>query len=139
MPPNPPLLPEKQSPFQHIPALKREITHCDKLIEAIYREAGVKRENKIYRPGCGFFNEEMLQLVEEEGYTLVLGSVYPHDPLRKSVAIDSWYIKKKLEDRDIVIIHDRSWTPALLVEILPWIEQEGYEYYTETFDHSHKS
>ena len=73
--------------------LEEEIQHCDKTINEIYRLAGIKRpEKKYYRPGCGLFGKEMIKVATELGYELVLGSVYPNDPVVRSSTINYYYL-----------------------------------------------
>lgn len=106
--------------------LKEEIKSCDNLIKNIYRDANVRLPTKMfYRPGCGLFNNRMLNLVQQLNYTLVLGSVYPHDPYVMLSSINYIYIKYHLENGDIVILHDRKWTPRLLEYILPELKQKS--------------
>lgn len=110
--------------------LAHELDSCDRLINSIYEQAGVKRVCKLYRPGCGLFSPSMLKQVSQAGYTLVLGSVYPHDPAVRLSSVNAAFICCKLEPGDIVIVHDRPWTVPLLRTLLPRIQTAGYKFVT---------
>lgn len=107
-----------------------ELERCDALLNSLYAEAGVERQCKLFRPGSGFFTPHMLHILQERGYQLVLGSVYPHDPAIRSWWLNSWFIKLKLRVRDIIILHDREWTLRLLQFILPWAHTHGFVFTT---------
>lgn len=107
--------------------LSHEIDSCDNLIRQIYNEANVELPQLMcYRPGCGLFNQMMLDLVGQNNYTLTLGSVYPNDPMMPSSIINYHYLVAHIEAGDIVILHDRSWTPPLLERLLIWLTSNGF-------------
>jgi len=109
-----------------------EIDECDKLLNGLYKEAKVQRpENKLYRPGCGTFNEMMLGICRWKKYQMILGNTYPHDPFVISPIINYLYIKYHLEENDIVIIHDRAWTPALLERLGPYLKSNNFRTVTQ--------
>jgi peptidoglycan-N-acetylglucosamine deacetylase len=100
-------------------SLREEINSCDKTIKSIYDEAGISYPTKmLYRPGCGAFHRDMLNLCKELNYTLTLGSVYPNDPIIRSSYINYHYLKNHIEPGDIVILHDRDWTHDTLKLLL---------------------
>jgi len=110
--------------------LTKEIMDCDKLIKSIYSEANVDQpKTMLYRPGCGFFNNMMLNLCEELNYILTLGSVYPYDPAIQFPIINYLYLKYHISSseiiNDIVILHDRSWTPSMLDMFLDYMIQNN--------------
>jgi peptidoglycan/xylan/chitin deacetylase (PgdA/CDA1 family) len=89
--------------------------------------AGVPRGRTFYRPGCGFFNSTMLKFCQDNDIILTLGSVYPNDPVFSHAYLNFLYVKAHLEAGDIVILHDRKWTPDMLRYLLPWMKQNGYK------------
>jgi len=109
---------------------KKEVLACDKLINEIYNAAKIIRSCKLFRPGCGVFTTNMLRILTNMGYTVVLGSVYPHDVAIRSNIINSWFIRRKLEPSHIIILHDRVWTLDLLRDILPWTKLKGFNFET---------
>lgn len=117
--------------------LEREIELCDSYITELYQKAyWIEDEDvakskipkvKYYRPGCGLFNQKMIDIVEKKGMKMVLGSVYPHDPLFRWSWFNAWYLKEHIEQGDIIIIHDREWTIPLIENIGEWLKATGYE------------
>lgn len=103
--------------------LSLEIRHCERAIADIYKAAKKPLPHlKYYRPGCGMVNSTIDQYARENGYTIVLGTNYPNDPYISSTLINKWYIMNHLKAHDIIILHDRAWTPALLEVLLPAIK-----------------
>jgi len=108
-----------------IESLREEITNCDKIIKSIYDDAGISYPARmLYRPGCGAFHRSMLNICKELNYTLTLGSVYPNDPVIRSSYINYHYLKHHIEPGDIVILHDRDWTPDALKLLLEYMESD---------------
>lgn len=104
--------------------LTEEIKHCDQMIKDIYQAANMPLPKKMYyRPGCGMFGPEILEIAKKLGYELALGSVYPNDPTIIFSYINYLYIINHIEVGDVVITHDRSWTPNMLDKLLVWLEQ----------------
>lgn len=109
-------------------SLAQEIETCDKDISDIYNLAGVSPpKTKFYRPGCGLFTSITTRYCRDHNYKLTLGSVYPNDPIFFIPYLNYWYIRWHLESGDVVIFHDRPWTPQMLRYLLPWLEKEGYK------------
>lgn len=107
--------------------LEEEITKCDIQIKKIYNEAAIPLPQKmIYRPGYGLFNGMMIEVANKLGYQIALGSVYPNDPSIILDFINYWYLIYHIEGGDIVVLHDRKWTPGLLKMLLPWLKNNGY-------------
>lgn len=107
--------------------LSKEIDDCNELIAKIYSDANCGAEPiDVYRPGCGMFGKQMLDIIKKKDMTLVLGSVYPNDPIVRSGYINYLYIRSHLATGDIVIVHDRKWTLSMLDNLLPWMMTNGY-------------
>ncbi|KAH8654987.1 hypothetical protein BGZ60DRAFT_472921 [Tricladium varicosporioides] len=62
---------------------------------------------KWFRPGSGFFNTRMLDVVKGAGYKLVLGSVYPHDAQVKSALWNARHVLGMARSGGVIIMHDR--------------------------------
>lgn len=107
--------------LQNHSQLMEEIWRTGELISELYREAGVEEpEIKYYRPGCGLYGPRLAKIAEKlPGYRLVLGSLYPHDPQVPFSGINLFHIGSRWTNDDILILHDRSWTPATLRALLP--------------------
>jgi peptidoglycan/xylan/chitin deacetylase (PgdA/CDA1 family) len=111
--------------------LKKEIEHCQNLIEILYEDASIEMPECIYyRPGCGFFNNTMFLLQEENNMKIILGSVYPHDPQIPSSTINYYYLINKVESNDIIILHDRTWTVDLLKYFIPQMINKDLKFKT---------
>ncbi|SNW62418.1 Polysaccharide deacetylase [Orpheovirus IHUMI-LCC2] len=107
-------------------ALAEEVKHCDALITKIYNVAGIPLPSKMYyRPGCGAFHGKMRKIVEDMGYRIALGSVYPNDPVVRSSILNYYYVNAHVEAGDIVILHDRKWTPYMLNKLLYKLNDSG--------------
>lgn len=108
-------------------ALATEIEHCNQKINYIYQRAGITPSpKKYYRPGCGLFGPTMMNYTSENKYIITLGSVYPNDPV---FCVPYWnylYLKWHIKSGDIVILHDRKWTPSMLYYLLPWMKENDY-------------
>jgi peptidoglycan/xylan/chitin deacetylase (PgdA/CDA1 family) len=106
--------------------LRKEFIPCDRLIRDIYEEANVQLPSKmLYRPGSGLFHKKMFDLCKEFGYTLTLGSVYPEDPKIRSPYINYLYTKYHIKENDIVILHDRKWTPNMLRPLMIYMKSKN--------------
>ncbi len=106
-------------------SLRNEITKCDNTIKVIYGMTNENLPKKFYRPGCGLFSNNMIKTVEELDYKIILGSVYPNDPVVRLSYLNYLYLKWHIEAGDIVILHDRKWTPGMLKYLLPWLKEKG--------------
>ena len=89
-----------------------------------------------YRPGCGFFNQRMIDQVHQEECQLVIGDSYPHDPQIPFWWINYWYLRWKIEPNSIIILHDLARTIPLLKQLIPVLKEQGYQFVTlsEGFD-----
>ena len=89
-------------------------------------------KNQWFRPGCGFFNRSMIEICQRLGYRLVLGSIYPHDPIISNSTWNSFYIRLKLYSGGIIILHDRPATVQTLKFLLPNIQKCSFQLTTLT-------
>ena len=88
-----------------------------------------------FRPGMGWYNDAMLEMVESNGYQLVLGSLFPYDTHLPSVQFAEWFVLNNLDPGDILVLHDGpenrgERTVQLLERILPKIQQRNYRIVT---------
>lgn len=107
--------------------LLKQISQCDESLDTLYREADTEPVVKWYRPGSGFINKTIQKVSKDQGVRLALGSVYPHDPFVRFPLLNFLNITSRIQDGDILIIHDREWTPGLLDKLLPWLTDHGFE------------
>lgn len=101
-----------------------------KLVQAYEAEKKIL-PNNYYRPGSGFFNYKMRDMLGNRGFRIVLGSVYPHDPQIPYPKRNAKHILSMVHPGAIVICHDRrEWTVPMLRMILPELKQQGYKIVT---------
>ncbi len=81
---------------------------------------------RLFRPGCGLFHSGTLRAARDTGFPIMLGSNYPHDPYWPLPRLYAWLVLWCLKPRQIIILHDRAWTPKTLEIILPAIKARGY-------------
>lgn len=90
-----------------------------------------------FRPGMGWYNRRMLNVIEAQGYQLVLGSLFPYDTHLPSVQFAEWFVLTNLDPGDILVLHDGpknrgERTIHLLERLLPQIQNRGYRIVTLT-------
>ncbi len=95
----------------------QDMDHCDQLLNDLYLQAGQQRKRRLYRPGSGLWHNAMIRLVQDRGYRIMLGSVYPYDPVIRWAWLNALFINWHVRSKDIIIVHDRPWTADLLQRI----------------------
>ena len=90
-----------------------------------------------FRPGMGWYNDAMVNVIAGEDYQLVLGSLFPYDPHVPSVRFAEWFVLTNLDPGDILVLHDGpknrgERTVDLLGRLLPKIKARGYRIVTLT-------
>lgn len=108
-------------------ALISQITSVEEMIDKAYASVGLNPPPRYFRPGSGFFHERMRRVLQQLGYRLVLGSIYPHDPQIPYWRVNARHILSMLRPGGIVICHDRrKRTAPMLRRVLPEIKRRGY-------------
>jgi len=91
-------------------------------------------EIRWIRPGSGWYNEDMLTVINDHGYQCALGSIYPYDPQFGSAWLSTKYVLWKASPGEIIVLHDYQnrgmRTVKALEKILPELEQRGYRIVT---------
>jgi len=86
-------------------------------------------EVKWFRPGSGWYNDEMLSTITKYNYSCALGSVYPFDTAVPWVWFSVWYIKRHIQPGAIIVLHDFGAngmrTAETLSKILPELKNRG--------------
>lgn len=89
-----------------------------------------------FRPGSGWYNDAMLSVIHEHGYTCALGSVYPFDPHIGSSWFITRYVLSKIQPGSVIVLHDYgsrgARTAAALDAVLPELTSRGYKVVTLT-------
>jgi peptidoglycan/xylan/chitin deacetylase (PgdA/CDA1 family) len=87
-----------------------------------------------FRPGSGWYNQEMLTAASTHGYHCALGSVYPFDPQIGSAWYSRNYVLWKVKPGDIIVLHDYQArgvrTIKVLESLLPDLISRGYTFVT---------
>src|SRR5260221_3256800 len=86
---------------------------------------GLAATPKLFRAPGGVAWSRQLKLAREHGYTCVLGSAYPHDPMHPPAWYIKWLIKKNLVPGTIIILHDGISNPTRSIQALPDVLVEG--------------
>ena len=87
-----------------------------------------------FRPGSGYYNDEMLEILDRHGYRCTLGSIYPVDAQLPWSGLAAWWIDARAEPGAVIILHDRGErgrrTAETLGEALPELSARGYRVVT---------
>jgi peptidoglycan/xylan/chitin deacetylase (PgdA/CDA1 family) len=81
--------------------------------------------SRLFRPPGGRIWPWQLGHLQRLGYTCVLGSAYPHDPLRPPARYIRWLITKNLAPGVIIILHDGIPDPSRTLATLDAILEAG--------------
>ena len=114
-------------------SLTNQIKSVEKMLSNVYGAVDAGRPPTYFRPGSGFFNGKIRNVLERLDYKLVLGNIYPHDPQIPYWRINASHILSMLQPGGIIICHDRrEWTIPMLQNVIPEIQQRGYRITTVT-------
>lgn len=113
--------------------IREEIDRTSRLLRNIAR---VKIQ--FLRPPAGLFTRRVVNLVEQLGYKIVVGDVYPRDPHFPGKDKIVQRVLRRTSPGSIIILHDggnsrrvdRSQTVEALQEIIPLLRTKGFEFVT---------
>ncbi|CAM2990378.1 polysaccharide deacetylase family protein [Paenibacillus taichungensis] len=97
--------------------------------------AGAQRPT-LFRPPGGYYNDMVIQVAKQQGYTIVLWSWHQdtRDWASPGVSAIVNKVLKNARNGDIVLFHDKvegkSQTVAALKTILPKLQEQGYRFVT---------
>lgn len=83
--------------------------------------------SNFFRPGCGFFNQKMIDIIEKLNYKLVLGNIYPFDPHLKIPNHHVNFVMEKLSNGSIIILHDLEYNIETFEKLLPLIKEKNFD------------
>jgi peptidoglycan/xylan/chitin deacetylase (PgdA/CDA1 family) len=96
-------------------------------MDALLEEVGGSR---WFRPGSGWYDDDMVHTVESRGYRLALGSVYPFDAQLPFPRFLSSYLLEHVAPGSILVLHDGprrgTRTATVLRRVLPELRARGY-------------
>jgi peptidoglycan/xylan/chitin deacetylase (PgdA/CDA1 family) len=82
------------------------------------------------RPGSGWYSQQMIKVMEQNGYQCALGSVYPFDVAISSVSWATRYILRVARPGGIVVLHEGGArgrrTAQTLARVIPELQRRGY-------------
>lgn len=113
------------------------VTHT--LLESCLRKfkennkSNSSNEKRLFRPGCGFYSQWMLDGISKLNYSCILGSIYPHDVMFSWYQFVARYLYHRASPGSIMIIHDSRphlETEKTLDMLIPWLKAEGYNFKT---------
>lgn len=82
-----------------------------------------------FRPGSGFYDNEMIEALDEEGYRCALGSVYPFDAQLPFSGFASRYVLRHARPGAVIVLHDGGRrgqrTVRVLERVLPALRARG--------------
>jgi peptidoglycan/xylan/chitin deacetylase (PgdA/CDA1 family) len=113
--------------------LEKQVNEVKAMLTEAYEAEDKILPNNYFRPGSGFFNRRMRDLLGNRGFRIVLGSIYPHDPQIPYPTRNANHILSMAHPGGIIICHDRrSWTAPMLRIVLPELKRQGYRIVTIT-------
>ena len=87
------------------------------------------------RPGSGVITPRLVRIMQEEGYTAVVGTAYPVD-LHAGIDVTVRHFLENLRPGAILVLHDgggmREKNVRVLAALLPRIQDKGYRVVTLT-------
>lgn len=87
---------------------------------------------KLFRPPGGSISDAQAKYVTAQGYSIVVGTVFPLDHWLESLAAIEFLSKTLVIDGGIIILHDTDSrgprTAAVLDRLLPQLKQKGYRF-----------
>lgn len=96
--------------------------------QAISEVGSLDNQGKLVRPTYGAFNDYVKKTAP---YPLIMWSIDTRDWSHQNVARTVQAIKDKVEDGDIILMHDLyEETAQASEEIIAWLDQEGYQLVT---------
>jgi len=98
-----------------------------RFLQQTEKAIGPMKEPKLFRAPGGVAWPKQLRLARAQGYTCVLGSAYPNDPMHPPAWYITWLIEKNLVPGTIVILHDGISDATRGIRALPQILQTGYQ------------
>ena len=106
---------------------ERELLEADRAISQYAKP-------KWFRPGSGWYNNEMLAIVKKHNYQCALGNVYPYDPQISIYWFAAYYVLGNVKPGSVIVLHDYNKrggrTTKALEIILPKLQEQGYKVVT---------
>ena len=111
--------------YKNCPTFGHSDAEFLRYLQQTERAIGPMEEPKLFRAPGGVAWPRQLRLARAQGYTYVLGSAYPNDPMHPPAWYMTWLIEKNLVPGTIVILHDGISDATRSIRTLPRILQTG--------------
>jgi peptidoglycan/xylan/chitin deacetylase (PgdA/CDA1 family) len=99
-----------------------------KYISKFISKYSKKQKYKWYRPHMGLFTDKTIKLLKKNKFDgIVLSNVYPFDVIIKNIQINTLYLKLKLSNGCIMLLHDLKSTSYTLDKIIPYVKNLNYK------------
>lgn len=103
-------------------------------VAALHELLAAYGEVRWFRPGSGFYDDEVLAIAAGQRYRVALGDVFPFDALVKSSSFHAWYVLHHVRPGSVIVLHEagaRGWRVARTLEaVLPRLRARGLEVVT---------
>ena len=90
------------------------------------------RHVKLFRPPGGSISDQQAAFVTNQGYRIVVGTIFPLDHWLKSTTTISALAKILVIDGGIIILHDTQErgprTAVVLNDVIPYLKKRGYKF-----------
>lgn len=87
-----------------------------------------------FRPGGGWFDEDVVRTARESGYRVALGSLYPFDVWLPWPGVLANFVDRKARPGDVLVLHDGAErgrrTLEVLARVLPALRRRGFRVVT---------
>ena len=118
------------------PSINLSLTNFEAALLEAHKVISAFGEVRWFRPGSGWHNTEMLNIVQRHNYRCALGSVYPYDDQIPSAWFAEKHILFNVRPGSIIVLHDvgsrGERTASVLDNILPRLKKRGYRVVTLT-------
>ena len=109
--------------------MEREIDLCD---DEIFNHS--EYNSTLFRPPGGIYNDTLISVCAERGYSMVLWSIDTRDWEGKSAYEIETEVMTNIQDGSIILMHDyvccESHTAEALTRIIPKLKELGYRFVT---------
>ena len=85
----------------------------------------------VYRPGSGWYNQNIRKRIRRYNYLGIIGSIYPYDPHIPFTGFSVFHILVNSAPGSIIVLHDGGArgqrTLATLRQVIPKLQKRGYK------------
>ena len=120
--------------LQDTPSIQHPVVEFRDRLATAHHQLSAYGDIGWFRPGSGWYNQEMIRSLERYDYRLALGSIYPFDSHIPSTWFASRYLVWRAHPGGIIVLHDFGSRGMRTVETLsyslPRLVENGYRIVT---------